>query len=171
MQREKPWFERDALCGTLCANRIGYGRSLLESHHSSSTHSLTEIGPRTKRNGGQAGKLCSRNHSSGGAEMHACISGKQRLASELQLFAEIGCLVPRRVHSDSNAARGMTTGRGSGHVKHLKIKALWCHGAIEQGRFALVTVHNVPNRADIGTKTLKADRTVHLQRLQGMDSV
>ena len=91
MEREKPWLELDALCGTLCANRIWCGRSLLESHHSSSTHSLTEIGPRTKRNGGQAGKLRSRNDSSGGAEMHACISVKQRVAPNCNLFAEIGC--------------------------------------------------------------------------------
>ena len=97
MQRVRPQLEPDAVCGTLCTNRIWYGRSLLESHHSSSTHSLTEIGPRTTRNGGQASQLRSRNDSSGGAEMHACISGKQRVAANCNLFAEIVCLVPPRV--------------------------------------------------------------------------
>ena len=171
MQREKLWLQRDALCGTLCANRIWYGRSLLECHHSSSTHSLTEIGPRTKRNGGQAGKLCSRNDSSGGAEMHACISGKQRVVANCNLLAEIGCLVPRRVHTDSNVARGMMTRRGSGYVKHLKLNALCVTERSSKGASHWSQCTTNRNPADIGTKTPRADRTVHLLRLLGMDSV
>ena len=65
---------------------------------------------------------------------------KQRVASNCILFAEIGCLVPPRVHTDSNAARGMMTGRGSGHVKHLKIENTLVSGS-DRAR-ALRTDHN-----------------------------
>ena len=80
----------------------------------------------------------------------------------------MGCPLPLPVHSDSAAARGMMTGRGSGRVKHLDIKALWCQEAIEKERFRLMKGDSENNPADIGTKTLSADRIVHLSRLLGM---
>ena len=102
---------------------------------------------------------------SGDARLHL---GQAACGTELQFVCRDR--LPPREHTDSIVARGMMTRRGSGHVKHLKLKALWCHGAIKQGRFALVTAHNELNPADICTKTPRADRTVHLLRLLGMVS-
>ena len=80
-----------------------------------------------------------------------------------------GCPLPLRVQTEAAAARGMMTRRGSGEVKHLGIKALWCQEAIEKGRFRLMKVYNENNQADISTETLSADRNVHFLWLLGTD--
>ena len=65
----------------------------------------------------------------------------------------------------------MMTRRGSGRVKHLDIKGLWFQETIENGRFRLTKVDSENNSADIGTKTMSANRIVHLLLLLGMDAV
>ena len=48
-------------------------------------------------------------------------------------LTEIGCPLPLRVQSDSAAARGMMTRRGSGGVKHLDIKSTLVPGNNREG--------------------------------------
>ena len=56
----------------------------------------------------------------------------------------------------------MMTRHGSGRVKHLEIKQLWCQQAIASGRFVLNKADTEHNEADIGTKSLPADRVEYL---------
>ena len=119
MQREKPWLQRDALCGNVVRNTHLVRTFHVESRHSSSTYSLTAIRPRTN---GAVVELGSSFLETTPAMERTEHLQEQRVASNCNLFAEIGCLVPPRVHTYSDAARGMVTRRGSGHVKHLRIE-------------------------------------------------
>ena len=120
--------------------------------------------------------LCSkrvqrRKASSGEAELHAANSNSSMRYPTAAIPQ--GNRSPTSVACtwrDSAAARGMMTRRGSGRAKHLDIKALWCQEAMEMEHFRLMKVDSENNPADIGTKTLSADRIVHLLRLLRMDA-
>ena len=69
--------------------------------------------------------------------------------------------------TDSSAAKGTMTRRGSGKLKHLTAKQLWIQEAIRNYDIDVLKVNREVNSADLLThQCLKADFDAHLQRLQ-----
>ena len=69
------------------------------------------------------------------------------------------------------AARGMMTRRGSGRVKHLDIKALWCQEAIEKVRFRLMKADSENNPAGHRHQDTECRQNrSSLPRLLGLDA-
>ena len=91
--------------------------------------------------------------SSGEAELYAATRAAA-CGIQLQRFlTEIGCPLPLCVHSDSAAARGMMTRRGSGRVKP-RYQSTMVSGNNRKGRrYRLMKVGSENNPADVGTKT------------------
>ena len=107
--------------------------------------------------------------SSGEAEVNAIVKGVSEGIGVLQLFEEFGLassLDLCRLCTDSSAAKGTVTRRGSGKMKHLTTKQLWVQEAI---RAYSICVHKIPrseNASDLLTHQCSScDFESHLFRL------
>ena len=60
--------------------------------------------------------------------------------------------ISSEVATDSVAAKGVASRRGTGRIRHLETGSLWVQAALQAGRFTLVKVPGTDNIADIGTK-------------------
>ena len=163
MQHVEHWLEHDVWCSTLCTNRISHAHFQLEP-----SWVVIRLGQFVLEASSTTQGVISL--SNGEAESYATTRAAPCGIQLQQFFTDIGCPLPLRVQGASARARGMMTRRGSGRVKHLDIKALWCQEAIEKVRFRLMKADSENNPADIGTKTPSADRIVHFPRLLGLDA-
>ena len=139
MRRVEHWSEHDASCGTSCTKPhlacpfpAGTQKAYLDAFAESDW----------------AAKKTERKSSScvvirlGKSGLEASVTSLSNGEAELYVATRAAACVkksvghlPLRVHSDSAAARGMMTRRGSGWVKHLDIRAVWFQEANDQGRF------------------------------------
>ena len=111
---------------------------------------------------------CSTQHvvalSSGEAELHATGPAAAGGLQSVQLLAEAGMNLKLEVLTDSTANLGMHNRIGSRRVRHLDVKWLWTHEAVQAGRFSLKKVGTQSNVSDLTTKHQDEERLKVLMR-------
>ena len=106
--------------------------------------------------------------SSGEAELNAAVKGAsegigiQELINEWKAYGE----VPLQLKTDSSAAKGTMTRRGSGRIKHLTVKQLWIQEAIRNYQIEVLKISRDYNSADLLTHQCnRMEYDAHLKRL------
>ena len=89
--------------------------------------------------------------SSGEAEYYAMIEGAVRTLGLQVILRELGLNKDVVVRTDSSAAKGCSSQRGLGRMRHLEVKDLWLQEAVCRGRLRLCKVEGEDNPADIFT--------------------
>ena len=106
--------------------------------------------------------------SSGEAELNASVKGASEGIGVLEIMHEwdgdnkIGMYLM----TDSSAAKGTLTRRGSGKMKHLSTKQLWVQEAIRSYGITIMKISRSINSADLLThQCARQDFDKHIQRL------
>ena len=92
--------------------------------------------------------------SSAEAEYYAMIEGSLRALGLQSILRELGLSKDVVVRTDSSAAKGFSSQRGLGRMRHLEVKDLWLQEAVCRGKLRLCKVKGEGNPADIFTKYL-----------------
>ena len=80
--------------------------------------------------------------------------GSSREAVFMQgLLERCHCPVRFDVRTDNSAARAIGLRVGSGSIRSLEVKSLWCHRVFQSGAITLSKRKGTMNPADLGTKT------------------
>ena len=106
--------------------------------------------------------------SSGEAELNSAVKGVSEgigifeLIKEWRIYEEVGLTLK----TDSSAAKGTMTRRGSGRIKHLTAKQLWIQEAIKNYGIEITKISREVNSSDLLTHQCpKTDFEGHLKRL------
>ena len=92
--------------------------------------------------------------SSAAAEYYAMTEGAVRTLGLQSMLRELGLNTDVVVRTDSSAAKGFSSQRGLGRMRHLEVKDLGLQEAVCRGRLRLCKVKGEENPADIFTKYL-----------------
>ncbi len=68
------------------------------------------------------------------------------------LFKDLGAEVEIQVDLDSSAARSISSRRGAGRVRHVKVRQLWAQERVRRGELSIIKAHGEENVADGLTK-------------------
>ena len=68
----------------------------------------------------------------------------------------MGVEIDGRVHTDSSAALGITSRKGLGKLRHVRVQTLWVQDKLREKQFLLAKVLGEDNVADLFTKNLDA---------------
>ena len=90
--------------------------------------------------------------SSAEAEHYALIEGAIRSLGLQSMLRELGLSKEVWLRTDSSAAKGFSSQRGLGRMRHLEVKELWLQEAVCRGRLRLCKVKGDENPADVFTK-------------------
>ena len=94
--------------------------------------------------------------SSGEAEYYAAVKGCAEGLGIQAYFQDLGLEVSVKIHTDSEACKGICNRSGLGKIKHMDVQLLWLQDAVRRGRVQLVRVRGDRNPADLMTKHLGA---------------
>ena len=94
--------------------------------------------------------------SSGEAELYALVKGASQALGMASLAGDFGKDVTAQVWSDSSAAIGITSRKGLGKVRHVKVQTLWVQDKMKQGDIGVHKVEGTKNMSDILTKHVDA---------------
>jgi len=101
--------------------------------------------------------------SSGEAELYALVKGASQSLGLVALGGDMGFDLTAHVWSDSSAAIGITSRKGLGKVRHVRVQTLWVQDRMRAGDFKLDKVLGEKNVSDICTKHVDlATLTRHL---------
>ena len=88
--------------------------------------------------------------SSGEAELNACSKGLSEVLGIRHFLSQIGVKAQIRHCIDASAAKGTLLRKGSGKLKHLEVRQLWCQYAVEKYNIEVVKIPRKLHLADIG---------------------
>ncbi|CAE7337188.1 unnamed protein product [Symbiodinium sp. CCMP2592] len=101
--------------------------------------------------------------SSGEAEFYALVRGAAAGLLTAQIWERIGFKgLKLTLRTDSSAAKGIATRKGSGKVKHLSMKELWIQDCVQRKQLTVQKEPTKSNWADLGTKALSGSRVTEL---------
>ena len=104
--------------------------------------------------------------SSGEAEYYALVKCGCETLGLQSVMADLGIQTVCVMMTDSTAAKGITSRRGHGKVKHLQTCELWLQEVVRDKRIEIQRVGTKENPADLMTKHLdNKAATQHLDRL------
>ena len=106
--------------------------------------------------------------SSGEAELNAGVKGVSEGIGIFELIKEWNVYdnVHIKLKTDSSAAKGTITRRGSGKIKHLTAKQLWMQEAVRTYGIDVIKIKREYNSADLFThQCQRTDFSEHLKRL------
>jgi len=110
--------------------------------------------------------------SSGEAEFYGVVKAASRAIGGKNLAIDLGFLLfgelESEIATDSSAARGIASRRGTGRIRHLETGSLWVQAALQQGKFTLIKVKGTDNWADLGTKNVDRDTLQRLVHAMGL---
>ena len=89
--------------------------------------------------------------SSGEAELNAASKGISELVGVLETCMELRLSLVASVKTDASVCKSMLLRHGSGRVKHLTTKQLWCQGAVERYGIRVIKISRDVNGADLLT--------------------
>lgn len=75
----------------------------------------------------------------------------------MALLADLGVNTSLRVSIDATAAKGISSRKGLGKVRHIAVSQLWVQDRIRRGDFVLQKVGTEDNLADALTKYVSAE--------------
>ena len=101
--------------------------------------------------------------SSGEAEFYALVRGAAAGLLTVQIWERVGFKGTKlTMKTDSSAAKGIATRKGSGKVKHLSMKELWIQDCVQKNQLRVQKEPTKTNWADLGTKALSGSRVSEL---------
>ena len=95
--------------------------------------------------------------SSGEAEYYGIVKGSSVGMGARSVLKDLGSTVRICVMTDSSAAKGMTSRRGLGKVRHVEVSQLWVQQKVGSGEIELKKVEGANNLADALTKYVEQD--------------
>ena len=90
--------------------------------------------------------------SSGEAEYYGMVKGASQALGMKSMMTDFDIEVKIEVKTDSSAAKGMATRKGSGKVRHIEVCQLWLQELSSKGKIRITKVRGDRNYADILTK-------------------
>ena len=75
--------------------------------------------------------------SSAEAEYYAIVTGVAEALAVQALAEEVGWKMSVRVHTDSSAAKAVSSRRGLGKLRHIELKYLWVQELVQEQRIAI----------------------------------
>ena len=96
--------------------------------------------------------------SSGEAEYYGVVKGMCEALGIKGIAKDMGLDFSITLSTDSSAAKGITTGKGLGKVKHLETRTLWAQDKIDEGIVVIKKIGGDRNVADILTKYISIPR-------------
>ena len=106
--------------------------------------------------------------SSGEAENYAAVQGAAAGLGMAALFADWGIQLKVVLGTDSSAARGLSSRRGIGKVRHIETRFLWLQERVASRAVQIWKIAGEKNRADALTKALTGDRLRELCNAMGL---
>ena len=99
--------------------------------------------------------------SSGEAEYYGIVKGASAGLGVCSVLADLG-VVPKTptklvIHTDSSAAKGISSRRGLGKVRHIEVNQLWIQDRVNSGEIEVRKVAGASNIADALTKHAEHD--------------
>ena len=95
--------------------------------------------------------------SSGEAEYYGIVKGSSVGLGIRSVLADLGCKARLVVCTDSSAAKGMSSRKGLGKVRHVEVNQLWVQEKVGSGEIELRKIEGPENLADALTKHLDGD--------------
>ena len=109
--------------------------------------------------------------SSAEAELMALLRAATESVGLVQLAASWGLSCRACVHVDSSAALAVTSRKGNGRLRHVRIADLWIQEAVERGLVECQKVQGLENPADAMTKHLAPSRLQEMTRMLAQNSM
>ena len=125
--------------GCLSSRKSTSGLALRWGSHTLKTSSSTQQAPAL---------------SVGESEFYALVRGASSLFGLQALFKDFGIQVYIRLWSDSSSARGTSSRRGAGNIRHIHTQTLWIQHKVTKKELTLHKVDGSENMADLFTKVL-----------------
>ena len=96
--------------------------------------------------------------SSGEAEFYGLVKTAAGGLGFVSLYRDWGLSIALRCWTDSSSAKGTSTRRGAGRIRHIETSTLWLQTAVTQKRLSIHKIAGPQNPADLGTKHLSGER-------------
>ena len=96
--------------------------------------------------------------SSGEAEYYGMVKGAGNAIGISGVFQDMGFQYDITVYIDSSAAKGISSRRGLGKVRHIELNELWLQEQVARGRIAIRKIRGEDNFSDSLTKHSNQDR-------------
>ena len=90
--------------------------------------------------------------SSGEAEYYGMVKGAGNRLGIAGVFQDMGVEYSVVVYTDSSAARGISSRRGLGKVRHIELNQLWLQDQVARGKVAVRKIKGEDNISDSLTK-------------------
>ena len=104
--------------------------------------------------------------SSGESEWYGLVKGSAVGLGFQSLMADWNISLSLEVLSDSSAARGFSSRKGLGKMRHIQTRNLWVQERVHEGHLKVVAIKGTQNPADVLTKPVSGQlRKKHLERL------
>ena len=103
--------------------------------------------------------------SSGEAEYFGMVKGAGNALGLSGVFCDLGIEYEIVLYTDSSAAKGISSRRGLGKLRHVELNELWLQDQVARGRIAVRKISGEENISDSLTKPAAADRIK--QTMQG----
>ena len=102
--------------------------------------------------------------SSGEAEYYGMVRGAGNALGLSGVFRDMGIKHEITMYTDSSAAKGISSRRGLGKVRHVELNALWLQDQVARGRIAVRKISGEENISDSLTKPATPDRIKQTMR-------
>ena len=90
--------------------------------------------------------------SSGEAEYYGMVKGAGNALRLSGVFRDMGIEREITLHTDASAAKGISSRRGLGKVRHVELSELWLQDQVARGRIAVKKIKGEDNFSDSLTK-------------------
>ena len=96
--------------------------------------------------------------SSGEAEYYGMVKGAANAMGVSGMFQDMGVQHTIILYTDSSAAKGISSRRGLGKVRHIELNELWLQDQVARGRIAVRKIRGEDNFSDSLTKHSNSER-------------
>ena len=102
--------------------------------------------------------------SSGEAEYYGMVKGAGNALGTVGVLQDLGIKYEITLYTDSSAAKGISSRRGLGKVRHVELNELWLQDQVARGRIAVRKISGDDNISDSLTKHATPDRIKQTMR-------
>ena len=96
--------------------------------------------------------------SSGEAEYYGMVKGAGNALGLAGVFLDLGVKHEIVLYTDSSAAKGISSRRGLGKLRHVELNELWLQDQVSRGRISVRKIKGEDNFSDSLTKHSSPDR-------------
>ena len=102
--------------------------------------------------------------SSGEAEYYSIVKGSSIGLGIKRMLEDMGVKMKLRINTDASAAKGISSRRGAGKIRHIEVSQLWVQQKVRSGEISIRKVRTEENLADALTKYVSQEElNYHIQ--------